>query len=131
MGMEPFLVASTLTLVIAQRLLRTTCSACGEFRSPKERERKYLERNHVPAIEKVFAGKGCRKCLDSGYRGRIGVYEIMQVTPEVQELITVKAPTSKIRDTALEQGMGTLFHEAMNLVRGNITTIEDVEASIG
>ena len=131
MGMEPFLVASTMTLIIAQRLLRATCKACGEFRQPTVRERKYLERNSMQGVEKVFAGKGCRQCLDSGYRGRIGVYEMMPVTPEIQELISCKASTSKIRELAVTQGMGTLGVEAIEIVREGVTTLEEVETSIG
>jgi general secretion pathway protein E len=130
MGMEPYLVASTLQLVIAQRLLRTTCKQCGGFRPLTEREMFYLKRTGLK-IEKVFGGKGCKECLDTGYKGRVGIYEIMLVTPELQEMISLKTATQKIREKAIEQGMKTLFQEAILLVDGGRTTLEEVESSIG
>jgi general secretion pathway protein E len=130
MGMEPYLVASTLQLIIAQRLLRTTCKSCGEFRSLTDREVFYSKRNGL-SIEKIFGGRGCRECLDTGYKGRTGVYEIMLVTPELQDLIALKTPTQKIREKAIEQGMKTLFLEAIALVQEGKTTLEEVESSIG
>jgi type IV pilus assembly protein PilB len=130
MGMEPYLVASTLQLVIAQRLVRTTCRQCGEFRPLTEREILYSRRNGL-SMEKVFGGKGCGECLHTGYKGRVGVYEIMLVTPELQELIAAKTPTQKIREKAITQGMKTLPQEAFSLVREGLTTLAEVEASIG
>jgi type IV pilus assembly protein PilB len=130
MGMEPYLVASTLQLVIAQRLLRTTCRQCGDLRPLNEREAFYAKRNGLK-IEKVFGGKGCRDCLNTGYKGRVGVYEIMLVTPELQDLIALKTPTQKIREKAIEQGMENLYHEAIRLVNEGKTTLEEVESSIG
>jgi type IV pilus assembly protein PilB len=130
MGMEPYLVASTLTLVIAQRLVRTTCKECGEYRPTTEGEQRFLERVGGK-VEKVFAGKGCRECLDSGYRGRIGAYEMMTISPEVQELISAKGSTPKIREKAIEQGMATLVREGIRLVNEGITTVEEIETSIG
>lgn len=130
MGMEPYLVASTLQLVIAQRLVRTACRQCGDFRSPNKRENEYLKRTGNK-IEKVYFGKGCRECLNTGYKGRMGIYEIMQVTPELQDMIALKTPTQKIREKAIEQGMQTLLQEAILLVDGGKTTVEEIESSIG
>ncbi|MBN2037954.1 MAG: type II/IV secretion system protein [Chitinispirillaceae bacterium] len=130
MGMEPYLVASTVTLVIAQRLVRTSCKGCGEYRALNTIEQKFLERMGGKA-ERVFTGKGCRECLSSGYRGRIGVYEMMQITPEIQELIAAKSSTPKIREKAIEQGMATLHQEAIKLVTQGITTITEIESAIG
>jgi type II secretory ATPase GspE/PulE/Tfp pilus assembly ATPase PilB-like protein len=130
MGMEPYLVASTLQLVIAQRLLRITCKQCGEFRELTEREKLYAKRNGL-AVNRVFGGNGCKECLNTGYKGRVGVYEIMQVTPELQDLITLKTPTQKIKERAVEQGMATLLQEAIALVKAGKTTLEEVESSVG
>lgn len=130
MGMEPYLVASTLQLVIAQRLLRTSCRSCGEFRDLTDREEKYVRRNKL-TLNRIFGGKGCRECLYTGYKGRIGVYEIMQVTPELQDLIALKIPTQKIRELAITQGMSTLLQESYKLVSKGKTTFEEVESSIG
>lgn len=130
MGMEPYLVASTLQLVVAQRLLRISCKACGEFRVLSEREELYARRNKF-TLNRVFGGKGCRECLFTGYKGRIGVYEIMQVTPELQDLISLKTPTQKIRELAIIQGMSTLLQESFKLVKEGKTTLEEVESSIG
>jgi type II secretory ATPase GspE/PulE/Tfp pilus assembly ATPase PilB-like protein len=117
-------------LVIAQRLLRITCKSCGEFRELTPREVLYTKRNGF-VVNQVFGGKGCRECLHTGYKGRTGVYEIMQVTPELQDLIALKTPTQKIRELAIAQGMTTLMHEALAFVRDGKTTIEEVESSIG
>ncbi len=130
MGMEPYLVASTLQLIIAQRLLRTTCRQCGEERAPTESELLYLKKN-CGKTDKVFGGHGCKECLGTGFKGRVGVYEIMQVTPELQEMISLKTPTQKIREKAIEQGMKTLIQEAIRLVNDGKTTLEEVESSIG
>jgi type II secretory ATPase GspE/PulE/Tfp pilus assembly ATPase PilB-like protein len=130
MGMEPYLVASTLQLVIAQRLLRTTCKSCGKLMPLTDREKMYASQNNLK-IDKVFRGEGCRECMDTGHKGRVGVYEIMYVTPELQELIALKTPTQKIRDKAIEQGMKTLMQEALLLVENGKTTLEEVEACIG
>jgi type II secretory ATPase GspE/PulE/Tfp pilus assembly ATPase PilB-like protein len=100
------------------------------MRSLNEREGLYAKRNNLQ-IEKVFGGKGCRECLNTGYKGRVGVYEIMLVTPELQELIALKTPTQKIREKAIEQGMKTLFQEAIRLVNEGKTTLEEIESSIG
>ncbi len=130
MGMEPYLVASTLQLVIAQRLVRTTCRKCGDFRPPNKQENEYLKRTGA-AVERVYFGKGCKECLNTGFKGRTGVYEIMQVTPELQDLIAMKIPTQKIREKAIEQGMKMLVREAVGLVAEGKTTVEEVESSIG
>lgn len=130
MGMEPYLVASTLQLVIAQRLLRVSCRSCGEFRDLTDREELYARRNKF-TVNHVFGGKGCRECLYTGYKGRIGIYEIMLVTSELQDMIALKTPTQKIREMAIMQGMSTLHQEALSLVSGGKTTLEEVESSIG
>ncbi len=130
MGMEPYLVASSLQLVIAQRLLRISCKKCGQFRGLTEREAIYAKRNGL-MVSEVFRGNGCRECLDTGYKGRIGVYEIMQVTPELQDLIALKTPTQKIKEMAIAQGMTTLIQEAVALVKIGKTTLEEVESSVG
>lgn len=76
-------------------------------------------------------GKGCDVCSNTGYKGRTGVFEIMEMTPEIQELTTQKASTQKIREMALQQGMVTLREEAVRLVRDGITTIEEIRSVVG
>ena len=130
MGMEPFLVASTVHLIIAQRLVRKTCRECGKQRTVLDADKSYAGESG-PAISKIFKGEGCPACAKTGYKGRMGAFEIMRVTPEIQDLVTCKTPTQIIREKALEQGMKSLKEEGLRLVANGITTIDELRSSIG
>lgn len=130
MEMEPFLVASTVHLIMAQRLIRKVCDNCSFIRSLNEDEKEYCDKHNIE-ISEIKTGKGCVNCADTGYRGRIGVFEIMPVTPEIQELVTEKRSTQIIREKALEQGMRCLKDEGMRLVKDGISTLEEVKCVLG
>ena len=127
MGIEPFLVASSLNLVCAQRLVRRVCVNC-----------KVDDSHAPPALEQVgFApadaaavvpkkGTGCEKCNNTGYKGRVGLYEVMEVTDELRELILVGASALEIRRKAIEEGMITLRGSGLRKVKDGVTTIEEV-----
>jgi type IV pilus assembly protein PilB len=127
MGVPPFLVASSLTLVLAQRLARRVCQECRE---PYEASEESLQLyGHVPqGLGQVtfYRGKGCRACNFTGMRGRVAIYEVMPVTAEVRSLILHNAPTAEIRDVAQSQGMRSLRQNALLKVIEGVTTVEEV-----
>ena len=127
MGCEPFLVAASLEGVLAQRLVRTICKDC---KSPYEPNEAILSQLGVSAHElgdkQFFTGAGCDACGQTGYRGRRGLYELLNITDPIRELITNRAPTVVIKQKAVELGMNTLREDGLrNIYLGN-TTIEEV-----
>lgn len=132
MGVEPYLVASTVHLIMAQRLARRVCNACATRQPLTPAEQRYLVSNNAPLLpQTVLAGTGCKECGGSGYRGRVGLYEIMKVSPAVQELITSKASTQRIREKAIAEGMRGLQSEGVRLASSGATTVEEVRQVVG
>ncbi len=127
MGIEAFLVASAIVGVVSQRLLRKTCENCKEEYTPGAEELAVF-RQHSGGSEKsvFYHGKGCSYCSGTGYRERIGVYELLRITPEVRRLIVGWATTEELRRLAVAQGMRTMLREAMQMVDDDITTIPEV-----
>ncbi len=123
MGIEPFLVASSTVLIMAQRLVRRICKNCKEeLALPPEA----LRDIGLPPGTPVFAGKGCDKCGGTGYSGRQGLYEVMPISSEIRDLILDRASTSEIRAMAVQQGMLTLRDDGLIKIQKGITTIEEV-----
>lgn len=138
MGIDSFLISSTLTLVEAQRLVRKICSNCKEaYEVPIEKiiqlgaTEKMIEELGEVSLKQgqryvtLYKGKGCERCT-GGYKGRIGIYEIMEVTDEIRELILKNAPDSEIKKVAIKNGMRTLRGSALYKMLKGITTIEEV-----
>ena len=123
MGIEPFLVASSTVLIMAQRLVRRICKNCKEEISLSDEALKDL---NLETGSKVFKGKGCDQCNGSGYSGRQGLYEVMPITPGLRELILDRASTTEIRHLAIKQGMLTLREDGMIKVQKGATTVEEV-----
>jgi len=123
MGIEPFLVASSTLLIMAQRLVRRICKNCKEELSLSD---EVLKDVGLEPGSPVFHGKGCDKCGGTGYAGRQGLYEVMLITPEMRELILDRASTTEIRHLARRQGMLTLREDGLIKVRKGVTTIEEV-----
>ncbi len=131
MGVEPYLVASSVEMVVAQRLVRLICQHCKEPAGDTDVEalRTTLgisERDARAAQGALSRGRGCRHCLGTGYRGRQGVFELMPVTDEIREMILNRAPAGNIRKIAQQQGMDSLRGDGWRLVREGRTTIEEV-----
>ncbi len=127
MGCEPFLVAASLEGVLAQRLLRTICKEC---KAPYEPNEAILSQLGVTAHElgdkQFFTGAGCETCGQSGYRSRRGLYELLNITDPIRELITARAPTVVIKQKAVELGMNTLREDGLRNIYLGHTTIEEV-----
>lgn len=127
MGCEPFLVAASLEGVLAQRLVRTICKDC---RSPYEPNEAILSQLGVSAHElgdkQFYTGVGCDVCGKTGYRGRRGLYELLNITDPIRDLITAKAPTVVIKQKAIELGMNTLREDGLRNIYLGHTTIEEV-----
>src|SRR5436190_9471962 len=127
MGVEPFLISSTLMAVLAQRLVRTICKKCRTPFEPTESQLSLLNLSPHDIGEKVFFyGRGCSACNDTGYRGRKGIYELLVVTDAIRNLINERAPTIVLRQKAVEEGMITLREDGLRGIFDGETTIEEV-----
>ncbi len=126
-GIEPYLISSTLLGVIAQRLVRTVCPYCKEYFNPTLSELKILKITQAKAKNLIFSrGTGCKECNDTGYFGRTAIFEILPISPKLIDYINMEVALDKIRDLANKEGLITLRASAIRkLVRG-LTTIEEV-----
>jgi type IV pilus assembly protein PilB len=120
LGVEPFLIASTLRLVEAQRLLRRLCSSC---RQPYAVDDSLRSKFNLSA-QQLFRAVGCDQCRHTGYRGRVGVFEVLRIGPSLGKLIQVAAPTEQLRATAREQGFGFLWDSALAKAIEGVTSLE-------
>jgi type IV pilus assembly protein PilB len=127
MGIEPFLVATSVNLIQAQRLIRRVCKDCkSEHNMPPEA---LMEVGFTAADTKklkTYKGKGCATCNNTGYKGRIGLYEVMEVNDEIRELILIGASALELRKKAIEDGMITLRESGLQKIRDGLTTLEEV-----
>jgi len=127
MGVEPFLIASTLEAVLAQRLVRRVCSTCKTAYEPAPELLAQLGVARTSVGDRqFFYGRGCPSCTQSGYRGRLGIYEWLRMSEAVRDLVAQRAPTLVIRQKALEQGMRTLRDDGLRAIFDGHTTIEEV-----
>jgi type IV pilus assembly protein PilB len=127
MGVEPFLICSSVNLIIAQRLVRRICQHCAEEYTP---DPAFLEvfRNALPDSGDVtfLRGTGCKECSDTGYRGRLAIYEILPIDRRIRELVLKGVVSTALRDHAIAAGMKTLLVNGMEKVREGSTTINEV-----
>lgn len=129
MGIKPYLVSTSVVGVIAQRLVRKICNNCKGAYEASEYEKEVLEKNtNEPLI--IYKGTGCGYCNNTGYSGRIGIYEIMEITREHREAISSGANTDDLRDISVRKGMKTLESECKDLVLGGMTTIEELSTIV-
>jgi len=127
MGIEPFLVATSVNLIQAQRLIRRVCKDCKrENPMPPEALMEVGFTAEDAKSLKTFKGKGCSTCNNTGYKGRIGLYEVMEVNDEIRELILIGASSLELRKKAIEDGMITLRESGLQKVRNGLTTLEEV-----
>jgi type IV pilus assembly protein PilB len=127
MGVPGYLVASSVIAILAQRLVRVNCARCKQPWAPPE---SVLLDAGIPASIAAKAtfmkGKGCNNCGKKGYRGRMGIYELMMVTSKIRELIFKNASSTDIRNVAVTQGMRTLYMDGMEKVMKGISTFDEV-----
>jgi type IV pilus assembly protein PilB len=127
LGIDSFKTGGALLGSIAQRLLRSTCNYCKEPVTPNENYLKALCHNfEIPADTVFFAGRGCKKCLGTGYSGRIPIYEIMLVTPKLAQAVEKGLPTSKLHEIAVQEGLVELATAGLEQVIAGRTTVEEV-----
>jgi general secretion pathway protein E len=127
MGIEPFLVASSLTVVLAQRLVRTICPDCKEAYGPSDVEKAYFSSfAHQPAPFLLYRGKGCEKCIGKGYLGRTGIFELLVIDNEIRSMISEKTDSQTIKNHAVSKGMKTLRTDGLEKALKGITTVEEV-----
>jgi general secretion pathway protein E/type IV pilus assembly protein PilB len=125
MGVEPYLVSSTLEMVAAQRLVRLICKHCRE-EGPREEVDRLRQQYGKIVPEVLYRGRGCRNCQGTGFRGRQGVFEMMPVTDEIRSLILAHSSSRDIRKVAIQQGMHSLREDGWRLIREGKTTPEEV-----
>ena len=127
MGIEPFLVASSVNLICAQRLVRRVCANCKEPHDtpPQALLQAGFSKEDAHSVTPMM-GKGCEKCNNTGYKGRVGLYEVMEIDDELRELVLVGASALELRKRAIEHGMITLRHSGLLKVKAGLTSIEEV-----
>jgi type IV pilus assembly protein PilB len=129
MGIEPFLVGTAVNLIQAQRLVRRICTACKRDVTDEIPKRALLEAG-VPPDEidslRIHAGRGCATCRGTGFKGRVGLYEVMEVTDAIRDLVLVGATAMEIQGKAIEEGMLTLRMSGLQKVRDGVTTLDEV-----
>jgi type II secretion system protein E len=122
MGVEHYLVSSTLIGIVAQRLVRRICPHCREeTEAPPE-----VTAGHDEELKAVWKGRGCERCMHTGYRGRLAIFELLMVDDEIRNLITAKASVREIRDMAISRGMRALRQDGLGKVSQGITTLDEV-----
>jgi len=127
MGIEPFLVATSVNLIQAQRLIRRICKDCRkEHPTPHEALVEIGFSAEEAKALKTYKGRGCPTCNETGYKGRIGLYEVMEITDEIRELILIGASALELRKKSIEDGMISLRESGLQKIRNGVTTIEEV-----
>jgi type IV pilus assembly protein PilB len=127
-GIPPYLLSGTVTMVLSQRLGRRLCQSCKQVVTgydPKELERHGFSSKEIPDL-KLYGPKGCKNCNGTGYKGRVGFYELMEVTDEVSKAINASVPEDHLRKVAVKEGMNTLREAALEKARQGITSFEEV-----
>ncbi len=127
MGVEPFLISSSLMAVLAQRLVRTVCKKCRTPFEPTDNQLRLLNLSpHDLGDKSFYYGRGCSTCNDTGYKGRKGIFELLAIDDGIRELINERAPTVVIRQKAVEKGMVTLREDGLRAIFDGESTIEEV-----
>jgi type IV pilus assembly protein PilB len=130
MGIESFLIASSMLGVVGQRLVRRICPECRAPYQPSPEEIGVWEKAGLAEKQVFYHGEGCVFCSNTGYQGRIGVYEVLQVTDAMKSLIVANATHDQLKEMAIEQGMVTLQEQAMKLVERDVSTVAEIMRTI-
>ena len=125
MGIEPFLISTTLKGIVAQRLVKRLCPKCKQEYEPSDKEYECLDLFDKSDVH-FYKPIGCNACNNTGYSGRIGVYEVLQITPNISQLITQKATADEIKFVAMREGMSTIWRSCSKLVANGTTTVDEL-----
>jgi type II secretory ATPase GspE/PulE/Tfp pilus assembly ATPase PilB-like protein len=128
MGIEPYLISSSVVAVMAQRLLRLICTRCkSPYRPEEEIVSLWSESERLSAVSGTFyRGLGCEHCLQTGYLGRTGIFELLVIDDDIKELIVKRSCSHVVKKAAIEKGMSTLREDGLHKAMGGQTTIEEV-----
>ena len=126
MGIEPYLLTSSITAVLAQRLLRKICPYCKEVYVPTEFERGLLREYSKNGERTLYRGKGCEYCINTGYTGRVGIFELLVVSNKIRQMVQDKMSSEEIKAEAVKEGMVTLREDGLNKVFEGVTTLSEV-----
>ena len=136
MHVEPFLVASSVSLIVAQRLVRKICEYCRisttitEMELQKSLPASVISKHYIPVGEnkeiRVYKGQGCKNCRFTGYAGRVGIFEVLSVSKEIRRLITQRQDSDLIMQQAIKEGMVTMLDDGLLKVSQGVTTIEEI-----
>ena len=129
-NVEPFLIASTVKGILAQRLVRRICKDCKEVYTPSSEELEMIGLENETDMQ-FFKGKGCLSCRDTGFKGRIGIYELLLMDAKISELVLNQEPGYKIRKQARKNGMTTLLEDGLIKINRGDTTISEVYETLG
>src|SRR5690606_12506344 len=130
MGVQPFLISSSLVGILAQRLVRTLCSSCKQATEISEYEKVALDLEKIPQGVTIFKSVGCPKCHGSGYSGRTVVSELLLINDEIRALIIQKTDAATIKKAAVRAGMRTLRGDALDKIFEGITSVEEIMRAI-
>jgi type IV pilus assembly protein PilB len=130
MGIEGFLIASSVIAIVAQRLVRKTCDGCKVPFEPNEEELEFATSLGMPRPLQLMRGQGCSRCNMTGYYDRIGVFEVLTMTDEIKRLIIAKASHKEILTAAVKSGMVPLRVDAWDKVTAGVTTVSEVVRSV-
>ena len=143
MGIEPYLIVSTIKIIIAQRLVRKLCEKCRysyklssdeiKIINKDEKLKKIISKKYKKDLDKLYLykGKGCKVCSDSGYKGRVGIFEVMEMSEVVKEKVLKKASSVEIEKAAKKIGMSTMLEDGIDKVLNGITTLDEVFRVVG
>ena len=125
MGIEPYLLSASLRCIVAQRLVRKLCSACREQHEPPLNIRHIVEKAAGP-FDVLYRAKGCKKCRNSGFSGRIGIYELLVPDSEMLDAVVAGATIQRLREMCKERNIATLRADGLVKVKAGITTYEEI-----
>jgi len=126
MGVDPSLMASSFVAIIAQRLVRKVCTYCKETREVDNSLQQLAVINREFVENTVYKGRGCTRCYDSGYRARVGIFEILPISPAIAKMITQRSSSQEIMERARAEGMTTMMEDGVEKVMQGITTVEEL-----
>lgn len=126
MGIEPYLLTSSITAILAQRLVRKICPHCRDVYKPTEFERDLLAEYFKSGERILYKGRGCENCTNTGYTGRMGIFELLKMTTRIRQMVQLKKSSEEIKDEAVKEGMLTLREDGLNKAFEGATTLSEI-----